>query len=175
MSDTAAFSYPFATLQQLAEDVLKHASAKGATACEVDVSEGFGQSVTVRCDEVETIEFNRDKGIGITIYSGQRKGYASTSDFSAQALRETVEAALDIARFTAEDDCAGLAEAALMARDCPDLDLYHPWALTVEDAIETARLLLLSTGPNHPNGLGNNREMFSILAAPACAHQANTV
>jgi len=139
MSETAAFSYPFATLQQLAEDVLRHANAKGATACEVDVSEGFGQSVTVRCDEVETIEFNRDKGIGITIYSGLRKGYASTSDFSAQALRETVEAALDIARFTAEDDCAGLAEATLMARDCPDLDLYHPWALTVEDAIETAR------------------------------------
>ncbi len=139
MSETAAFSYPFATLQQLAEDVLKHAGSKGATACEVDVSEGFGQSVTVRCDEVETIEFNRDKGIGITVYAGQRKGYTSTSDFSAQALRETVEAALNIARFTAEDDCAGLADAALMAKDCPDLDLYHPWALSVEEAIETAR------------------------------------
>jgi len=139
MSETAAFSYPFATLQQLAEDVLRHAAQKGASACEVDVSEGFGQSVTVRCDEVETIEFNRDKGIGITVYSGQRKGYASTSDFSPQALRETVEAALAIARFTAEDDCAGLADAALMARDCPDLDLYHPWPLSVEDAIATAR------------------------------------
>ena len=88
---------------------------------------------------METIEFNRDKGIGITIYAGQRKGYASTSDFSPQALRETVEAALNIARFTAEDDCAGLADAALMAKGGPDLDLYHPWALTVEDAIETAR------------------------------------
>ena len=139
MSETAAFSYSFATLQQLAEDVLKHAREKGATACEVDVSEGFGQSVGVRCDEVETIEFNRDKGVGITVYAGQRKGYASTSDFSAQALRETVEAAINIARFTAEDDCAGLADAALMARDCPDLDLFHPWALSVEDAIETAR------------------------------------
>lgn len=139
MPETAAFSYPFATLQQLAEDVLKHARDKGATACEVDVSEGFGQSVGVRCDEVETIEFNRDKGVGITVYAGQRKGYASTSDFSAQALRETVEAAINIARFTAEDDCAGLADAALMAKDCPDLDLFHPWALSVEDAIETAR------------------------------------
>ncbi|PKO90492.1 MAG: metalloprotease PmbA [Betaproteobacteria bacterium HGW-Betaproteobacteria-12] len=139
MPDTAAFSYPFATLQQLAADVLGHASRNGATACEVDVSEGFGQTVGVRCDEVETIEFNRDKGVGITVYSGQRKGYASTSDFSPQALRETVEAALAIARFTAEDDCAGLADAALMARDCPDLDLYHPWALSVEEAIETAR------------------------------------
>ncbi|MDR1995982.1 metalloprotease PmbA [Azonexus sp.] len=139
MPDTAAFSYPFATLQQLAADVLGHARQNGATACEVDVSEGFGQTVGVRCDEVETIEFNRDKGVGITVYSGQRKGYASTSDFSPQALRETVEAALAIARFTAVDDCAGLADAALLARDCTDLDLYHPWALSVEDAIETAR------------------------------------
>ncbi|HEX6734165.1 MAG TPA: metallopeptidase TldD-related protein, partial [Azonexus sp.] len=139
MPDTAAFSYPFATLQQLAADVLDHARRNGATACEVDVSEGFGQTVGVRCDEVETIEFNRDKGIGITVYCGQRKGYASTSDFSPQALRETAEAALAIARFTAEDDCAGLADADLMARDCPDLDLYHPWALSVEEAIETAR------------------------------------
>ena len=139
MPHTAAFSYPFATLQQLAEDVLKHAREKGATACEVDVSEGFGQSVGVRCDDIETIEFNRDKGVGITVYAGQRKGYASTSDFSPQALRETVEAAWNIARFTAADDCAGLADAALMAKDCPDLDLFHPWALSVEDAIETAR------------------------------------
>jgi PmbA protein len=139
MPESAAFSYPFATLQQLARDVLAHAGQRGATACEVDVSEGYGQTVGVRCDEVETIEFNRDKGVGITVYAGQRKGYASTSDFSPQALRETVEAALAIARFTAEDDCAGLADAALMARDCPDLELFHPWALSVEDAIDTAR------------------------------------
>jgi PmbA protein len=139
MPEAAAFSYPFATLQQLAADVLAHARKQGATACDVDVSEGFGQSVTVRCDEVETIEFNRDKGIGVTVYSGQRKGYASTSDFSAQALRETVDAALAIARYTAEDDCAGLADAALMASAYPDLDLYHPWALTVDAAIALAR------------------------------------
>ena len=138
MSASTAFSYPAATLQQLAEDVLKHAQQRGASACEVDVSEGFGQSVTVRCDDVETIEFNRDKGIGVTVYQGLRKGYASTSDFSAQALRETVEAALAIARFTAEDDCAGLADPALLAREMPDLDLYHPWALTVEEAIDLA-------------------------------------
>jgi PmbA protein len=173
MSDTAAFSYSFATLQQLAEDVLKHANAKGATACEVDVSEGFGQSVTVRCDEVETIEFNRDKGIGITIYSAQRKGYASTSDFSAQALRETVEAALDIARFTAEDDCAGLADAALMARDCPDLDLYHPWALTVEDAIETARLCEQAAFDASP--LVSNSEGASISTQQAHFVSANSL
>ena len=173
MSETAAFSYAFATLQQLAEDVLKHASNKGATACEVDVSEGFGQSVTVRCDEVETIEFNRDKGIGITVYSGQRKGYASTSDFSAQALRETVEAALNIARFTAEDDCAGLADAALMARDCPDLDLYHPWALSVEDAIETARRCEQSAFDASP--LVSNSEGASISTQQAHFVSANSL
>jgi PmbA protein len=173
MSETAAFSYAFATLQQLAEDVLKHASNKGATACEVDVSEGFGQSVTVRCDEVETIEFNRDKGIGITVYSGQRKGYASTSDFSAQALRETVEAALNIARFTAEDDCAGLAEAALMARDCPDLDLYHPWALSVEESIETARRCEQAAFDASP--LVSNSEGASISTQQAHFVSANSL
>ena len=172
MSETAAFSYAFATLQQLAEDVLKHAKTKGATACEVDVSEGFGQSVGVRCGEVETIEFNRDKGIGITVYAGQRKGYASTSDFSAQALRETVEAALDIARFTAEDDCAGLAEAELMAKEMPDLDLYHPWALSVEAAIDTARRCEQAAFDASP--LVSNSEGASISTQQAHFVSANS-
>ena len=173
MPEVASFSYPFATLQQLAEDVLKHAGAKGATACEVDVSEGFGQSVGVRCDEVETIEFNRDKGIGITVYSGQRKGYASTSDFSAQALRETVEAALNIARFTAEDDCAGLADFALMAKDSPDLDLYHPWALSVDDAIETARRCEQAAFDASP--LVSNSEGASVSTQQAHFVSANSL
>ena len=173
MPETAAFSYSFATLQQLAEDVLKHAREKGATACEVDVSEGFGQSVGVRCDEVETIEFNRDKGIGITIYASQRKGYASTSDFSPQALRETVEAALNIARFTAEDDCAGLADAALMAKSGPDLDLYHPWALTVEDAIETARRCEQAAFDASP--LVSNSEGASVSTQQAHFVSANSL
>jgi len=173
MPEVASFSYAFSTLQQLAEDVLKHAREKGATACEVDVSEGFGQSVGVRCDEVETIEFNRDKGIGISVYSGQRKGYASTSDFSPQALRETVEAALNIARFTAEDDCAGLAEAALMARDCPDLDLFHPWVLTVEDAIETARRCEQAAFAASP--LVSNSEGASVSTQQAHFVSANSL
>jgi PmbA protein len=173
MPETAAFSYSHAVLQQLAQDVLKHARDKGATACEVDVSEGFGQSVTVRCDEVETIEFNRDKGIGITVYAGQRKGYASTSDFSAQALRDTVEAALNIARFTAEDDCAGLADAELMAKDCPDLDLYHPWALTVEEAIETARRCEQAAFDASP--LVSNSEGASISTQQAHFVSANSL
>lgn len=173
MPEVASFSYAFSTLQQLAEDVLKHARDKGATACEVDVSEGFGQSVGVRCDEVETIEFNRDKGIGITVYSGQRKGYASTSDFSPQALRETVEAALNIARFTAEDDCAGLADAALMAKDCPDLDLYHPWALSVEGAIEKARLCEQAAFAASP--LVSNSEGASVSTQQAHFVSANSL
>lgn len=133
------FGYRFETLQQLAADVLAHARQLGASACDVDVSEGFGQSVTVRRGEVETIEYNRDKGIGVTVFLGQQKGYASTSDFSAAALRQTVEAARDIARFTAADPCAGLAEAGLLATSMPDLDLYHPWALEVDAAIDLAR------------------------------------
>ncbi len=136
------FSSPFATLQELAQDVLAHAKKSGASECEVGVSEGFGQGVTVRCGEVETIEYNRDKGIGVTIYLGQQKGHASTSDFSSAALRETVEAALNIARFTASDPCAGLPEAHFLAKreeSFADLDLYHPWLLPVEGAIELAR------------------------------------
>ena len=136
------FSHPLETLQQFAQDVLAHAKKAGASDCEVDVSEGFGQSVTVRCSEVETIEYNRDKGIGVTVYLGQKKGHASTSDFSPTALRETVEAAVNIARFTSADPCAGLPEESLLAtrqQGFADLDLYHPWLLSVEGAIQLAR------------------------------------
>jgi PmbA protein len=105
----------------------------------VDVSEGLGQSVSVRRQEVETIEYNRDKGLGVTVYIGQRRGHASSSDFSLPALRASVEAALSIARFTAEDDCAGLPEAKLLAKRDMDLDLFHPWDISVESAIDLAR------------------------------------
>jgi len=133
------FSYAQDHLRSLARQVLDHAAAKGASACEVDVSEGFGQSVTVRRDEVETIEYNRDKGIGVTVYMGQRRGHASSSDFSADAIKATVEAALSIARFTAEDDCAGLPDGALLAKAPMELDLYHPWHISVEEAIDLSR------------------------------------
>ena len=136
------FSHSLGLLQQFADDVLKHAKKSGASDCEVDVSEGFGQSVSVRCGDVETIEYSRDKGIGVTVYLGQQKGYASTSDFSPEALRETVGAALNIARFTAPDPCAGLPEASLLAtrkQGFADLDLYHPWLISVDDSIDLAR------------------------------------
>ncbi|MCB1985697.1 MAG: metalloprotease PmbA [Burkholderiales bacterium] len=133
------FSYPVSKLQQIASDILSHAKNGGASACETHVSDGFGQTVTVRKNEVETIEYNRDKGLSVTVYIGQKRGNASTSDFSPQAIHDTVTAALSIARHTAEDNCSGLADEALLARTFPDLDLYHPWELTVEEAIELAR------------------------------------
>jgi PmbA protein len=125
-------------LRTIAKDMLDYAKRQGATAASAEVSEGFGQAVTVRQGEVETIEYNRDKGLGITIYLGQKRGNASTSDFSPQAVRDTVDAALSIARYTAVDDCSGLPEAELLAGEYADLDLYHPWELSVEDAIAMA-------------------------------------
>ncbi|UCF77533.1 MAG: metalloprotease PmbA [Betaproteobacteria bacterium] len=127
-------------LRQIARDVLDHAMKRGASAAETEVSDGFGQTVTVRQAEVETIEYNRDKGIGVTVYLGKQRGHASTTDFSAQAVRDTVDAALSIARFTATDECAGLADEDMLARSIPDLDLWHPWGLSVERAIELAKV-----------------------------------
>lgn len=139
MSNRSAFAYSQPDLERIAQQVLSHARSVGATAAEMDASEGFGQSVSVRKGEVENIEYNRDKGVDVTVYVGQQRGNASTSDFSDKALRETVEAAMAIARFTATDDCAGLADPDLLARTPQDLDLYHPWELPVEQAIERAR------------------------------------
>ena len=133
------FSYAPNQLRDIAASVLEYAKERGATAAESEVSEGFGLTVTVRRGEVETIEYNRDKGVGVTMYIGQRRGHASTSDFSPQAIRDTVDAALSIASFTAPDDAAGLADPDLLARDFPDLDLCHPWDLPVERAIDLAK------------------------------------
>ncbi len=138
MSDPG-FSFTQDHLREIASSVLEHARKTGATACETDVSEGFGQTTTVRKGEVETIEYNRDKGVDVTVYVGQKRGHASTSDFSVEALERTVEAALSIARFTASDPCAGLPEEALLARAPMELDLHHPWRLPVATAIEHAR------------------------------------
>ncbi|PTN11342.1 microcin-processing peptidase 1 [Nitrosomonas aestuarii] len=133
------FSYPFSRLQEIARDILEQARRSGANACETHVSDGFGQTVTVRKSEVETIEYNRDKGLSVTVYIGHKRGNASTSDFSPQAISDTVSAALSIARHTAEDECSGLADATLLAQTFQDLDLYHPWDLSVEEAIALAR------------------------------------
>ena len=135
---TARFSLSEDTLKQIAADALAHARALGATAADAEVNDGFGQSVTVRSREVETIEYTRDKSLGVSVYLGQQRGYASSSDFTPKAIRDTVEAALAIARHTAADDCAGLPDPARHAPVLPDLDLYHPWDVPVEQAIELA-------------------------------------
>ncbi|HBO5317233.1 metalloprotease PmbA [Pseudomonas aeruginosa] len=125
-------------LREQVEQIIAEARRQGASACEVAVSLEQGLSTSVRQGEVETVEFNRDQGFGITLYAGQRKGSASTSATGEAAIRETVAAALAIARHTSEDECAGLADAALMARELPELDLYHPWSLSPEQAVERA-------------------------------------
>ena len=127
-----------ARLEQLVEDLLSEARRQGASAAEAGVSSDSGLGLTVRMGVPETIEHTRDNGLGVTVYFGQRKGSASTSDFSPQAVKETVEAACNFAKYTSEDPCAGLAEAELMATDLPNLDLYHPWELEVDQAIELA-------------------------------------
>lgn len=126
-------------LEQMVQDLLGEANRQGASASEAAVSFNTGLDVSVRKGDVETIEHTQDQGLGVTIYFGQRKGSASTSDFSPRAIRETVEAACNIARYTNEDACAGLAEADRMARDLPDLDLFHPWDTDVDGAIELGK------------------------------------
>jgi PmbA protein len=138
MPDTR-FSFSPDRFREITGEVLAKARARGATAAETEVSESIGQSVTVRQGEVETIEYTRDKGLSLTVYIGQQRGHASSTDLSAQAISDTIDKALTIARFTAADECAGLADADLLATDFPDLDLYRPWGISVERSIELAR------------------------------------
>ncbi len=126
-------------LQGIVAEALKLARKLGASQTEADVSLQKGLTTTVRLGEVETVEYQRDRGMGVTVFFGKRKGSASTADLSPRAVAETVEKACDIARYTAEDDCAGLADPQELAREVPDLDLDHPWDLTPEQAVETAR------------------------------------
>ena len=126
-------------LTAIIERALEQARSRGASQAEAAVSQNTGLSVGVRLGEVETLEHQRDRSMGITVYFGQRKGSASTADFSPAAVEATVAKACSIARFTAEDAYAGLADASLMARSQPDLDLNHPWDVTAERAIEIAK------------------------------------
>lgn len=132
------FSNSLDTLKKITQSILRQAEELGATECEAEVSEGFGQNVTVRRGEVETIEYNRDKGVGVTVFKGKQRGHASTSDFSKEAIEDTVRAAWSIAQFTAIDEYAGLADPRLFATKAEDLDLYHPWDLPIEKAIALA-------------------------------------
>ena len=133
------FSISDDRLGELADDALKHARSLGASDASCEASESTGLSVTVRRKKVETIEHTRDKGLAVTVYIGQRRGHASTSDFSKNAIRQAVEAAFNIARFTAEDDAAGLPESETLQHSPPDLDLFHPWLLEPDEAIRIAQ------------------------------------
>jgi PmbA protein len=140
-SSHSGFSYTREAFQQLVEDALSMAKSLGASDAGVEVSEGAGLSVSVRKGEIENVERNRDKSMGVTVYIGQRRGNASTSDFSRVALEQTVRAAYDIARFTAEDPAAGLpdeADIALGEAATLDLDLFHPWSINAAEAAELA-------------------------------------
>ncbi len=136
------FAYSREQFQQLIEDTLALAKNMGASDAAAEVSEGVGLSVSVRKGKLENVERNQDKSIGVSVYLGQRRGNASTSDFSPQALAQTVRAAYDIARFTAEDPAAGLPDAddIVSSRAAKrDLDLFHPWAIDAAGAAELAR------------------------------------
>jgi PmbA protein len=122
-------------LAELAQDVVKRCSAAGASATEVGASIDTGLSVNVRMGEVETVEHNRDRAFGVTVYFGQRKGSASTADLQPDSIAKTIEQACAIAKYTEEDPFAGLADPARLAREFPNLDLWHPWNLDAQAAI----------------------------------------
>jgi PmbA protein len=117
---------------------LRVAGDNGASAAEASATFGTGLSVTVRMRDVETLEYHRNQGLGVAVYFGQRKGSASTSDLSEAAVTEAVRRACGLAQYGAEDECAGLADPERLARDIPDLDLYHPWEVEPDQAIELA-------------------------------------
>ncbi len=175
MSETH-FGHTLDDLRQMGADVLRLAQAAGASAAETEISLGVGQNLSVRLGEVETIEYNRDRGASVTVYFGQRRGHASTSDLSPQALRDTVDAACSIARHTAQDPCCGLAEVELLARDIPDLDLYHPWDLPVEEGLALTRACeaaAMAVDPRITNSEGAAVSTYQGLFAYANSHGFN--
>ena len=149
---------PRARLVSVAQAILDAARRGGATAAETEVSQAVGQSVTVRRAEVETIAYNRDKSVSVTVYLGQRRGHASSADFSDEAIRASVDKAIAIARHTPDDPASGLADPALFARDVPDLDLHHPWDLPIDAAIALgceAEAAALAVDRRHTNTEGS--------------------
>jgi PmbA protein len=137
-SGSNQLSHSQADLQTLVALAIDEAKKLGATDVEAAVSVDTGLSVTARLGEVETLEYQRDRGMGVTVYRGKRKGSASTADLTAQAIRESVAKAYSIAGFTAEDECAGLPDPDTIASDPPDLDLCHPWSIEPDEARDLA-------------------------------------
>jgi PmbA protein len=157
-------------LSALARDLLRRCADKGASQAEVSLNEDSGLAVNVRMGEVETVERTRDRGIGLTVYFGQHKGTASTADLQPESLQATVDQACAIARFTEADPAAGLADPERMARDFPDLDLWHPWALDADQAIalalkaESAGLQSDKRIENSEGAAVNSGESISVYA-----------
>jgi PmbA protein len=165
----SGFAFGQDQFKQIVEDALTLARSLGATDAGAEVSEGVGLSVSVRNGALENVERNRDKSLGISVYLGQRRGNASTSDFSPAALKQTVQAAYDIARFTAEDPAAGLPDAADLATPTEvalDLDLFHPWAVDAAAAAEIATRAEAAA-------LGTHRLITNSEGAGVSAQQAH--
>jgi PmbA protein len=158
-------------LSGLAEDVIRRARTAGASQAEVAASIDSGLSVNVRLGEVETVEHTRDRGFGLTVYFGQRKGSASTADLNPDSIQATLEQACAIARFTEEDPAAGLADASRMATSFPDLDLWHPWDIDTTQAIELG-IAIEDAGRRHA-GIGNS-DGASVQAGQSLSVYANS-
>jgi PmbA protein len=158
-------------LAELAEDVIRRCRAAGASEAEVGASIDTGLSVNARMGEVETIEHTRDRSFGITVYFGKRKGSASTADLQPDSVTKTIEQACAIARYTEEDPATGLADPALLARDFPDLDLWHPWKIDAQDAIQLG--IAIEDAGRAIHGIGNS-EGASVQAGESLSVYATS-
>jgi PmbA protein len=135
----SGFAYRREFFEELVDTALASAKKLGCSDAAAEASEGCGLSVGVRKGELENVERNRDKSLGVTVYLGKKRGNASTSDFSKKAIEQTVQAAYDIARFTAEDEFAGLPDEADIVKTQRDLALFHPWEVSADQAMHLAR------------------------------------
>jgi PmbA protein len=158
-------------LAELSEDVIRRCRAAGASAAEVGASIDTGLSVSVRLGDTETIEHTRDRSFGVTVYFGQRKGSASTADLAADSIAKTIEQACAIARYTEADPAAGLADPARMAQTFPDLDLWHPWDIDVEQALALG--LAIEDAGRAVEGISNS-EGAAVQAGETLAVYANS-
>lgn len=148
-------------LKSIVADVLKKAKALGVDAAEAGISYESGLSTTVRMGETETIEFNRDKSLDITVFKGKKKGTVSTSDIRQEAITASLEAACRIATYTEEDPCSGLADVEFLAKNTPDLDLYYPWAVSPEQAVLWAKECEASARAFDPRIINSEGATFS--------------
>lgn len=160
-------------LSEIAEDVIRRCRAKGASEADVAASVDEGLSVGVRLGEVETVERTRDRGVALTVYFGRRKGSASTADLDPESIEKTIDHACAIARYTEEDPANGLADPELLAREIPDLDLWHPWSITAEEAIRLG-IEIEDAGRSFDPRIDNS-EGASVQAGASMTAYANTL